>query len=116
MNEPMWELPITREHRVAVTSKVADLTNSSSSDRFGGASQAAAFLEAFVEKNTKWCHIDIAGPSNVNNLGTGFATSTILNYLYKENEKVLTEIIDSNEVPLDDIRIKPLDNAMNKYI
>jgi len=31
--------------------------------RYGGASTAAAFLLCFVEKGTKWAHIDIAGPA-----------------------------------------------------
>ncbi len=58
--EPIWHLPIMEEHREAMKSKVADLTNSGK-ERYGGASTAAAFLENFVEKNTEWVHLDIAG-------------------------------------------------------
>lgn len=30
----------------------------------GGASNAAAFLERFVDEGTKWVHLDIAGASH----------------------------------------------------
>jgi leucyl aminopeptidase len=33
---------------------------------YAGAGTAAAFLEKFVEKNTKWAHIDIAGTVMLN--------------------------------------------------
>lgn len=56
-----WELPIHRDFRKKMKSKVADLKNyDMGSGRYAGASKAAAFLENFVEKN-KWCHIDIGG-------------------------------------------------------
>jgi leucyl aminopeptidase len=59
--EDMWRLPITKEHKESVKGKSADISNSGKS-RYGGASQAAAFLERFVEPNVKWAHMDIAGP------------------------------------------------------
>lgn len=60
MNEHVWELPITDYIREKVrSSKVADLTNSTG--RAMGASGAAAFLEEFVEKDSQWVHLDIAG-------------------------------------------------------
>lgn len=56
-----WDLPIHRDFRKKMKSKVADLKNYDlGSGRYAGASKAAAFLEYFVEKN-KWCHIDIGG-------------------------------------------------------
>ncbi|MFH1534022.1 MAG: leucyl aminopeptidase [Nitrospirota bacterium] len=56
-----WELPIHRDFRKKMKSKVADLRNYDiGSGKYAGASKAAAFLENFVEKN-KWCHIDIGG-------------------------------------------------------
>lgn len=42
--------------------KFSDLNNNGKS-RYGGASNAAAFLENFVEKDVKWAHVDIAGPA-----------------------------------------------------
>lgn len=51
-----------QEHRDAMKSNVADLNNMGSS-RYGGACKAAAFLERFIDKSTKWAHLDIAGPA-----------------------------------------------------
>lgn len=71
-------------------SKTADLKNSEKG-RYGGASKGAAFLEYFIEKDTKWIHLDIAGPSQSASAdgvfsegATGFGTQLILKYLYNE--------------------------------
>lgn len=42
----------------------------------GGACKAAAFLENFVEKDVKWSHLDIAGPTGIIPIknATGFGT------------------------------------------
>ena len=87
--EPLWRLPIMDEHREAMKGKQSDLNNSGTK-RYGGASQAAAFLEKFVEKDVKWAHLDIAGPamrtaakppSCVNS--TGFGAQLLLDYITK---------------------------------
>lgn len=71
-------------------SKTADIKNSEKS-RYAGASKGAAFLEYFVEKDTKWIHLDIAGPAMCNSAyevycegATGFGTQLVLKYLYNE--------------------------------
>merc|ERR1712156_587868 len=53
--EEFWRLPITDEHRDTMKAGQADLNNMGKS-RFGGASQAAAFLENFVEEGVTWTH------------------------------------------------------------
>jgi len=55
-------------------SEVSDLN--SIGTPYGGASKAAAFLEYFVEKDVKWTHLDIAGPTGIipTKNGTGFGT------------------------------------------
>jgi leucyl aminopeptidase len=58
--EPVWQLPIFKEHREDMKSKFADLKNAGK-DRYGGASKAAAFLECFIDKDINWIHLDIAG-------------------------------------------------------
>ena len=60
--EPFWRMPITEEHREAMKSPYADLNNKGKTP-YGGASQAAAFLEKVIEKDVKWVHLDIAGPA-----------------------------------------------------
>lgn len=73
-------------------SKTADLNNKGSSP-YGGSSQAAAFLEKFIEKDIKWAHLDIAGPAMtkaakgpVSADGTGFGTSILLDYIWKQQK------------------------------
>ena len=59
--EDFWQLPIPKEMRAKLDSKVADL-RSTGGDRWGGALLAAAFLREFVTEGTRWAHLDIAGP------------------------------------------------------
>ncbi|MHB1692837.1 MAG: leucyl aminopeptidase [bacterium] len=66
--ERMWELPFDDNMKEKLQSPIADLKNVG--NRYGGAITAGMFLEEFVSDNTKWCHIDIAGPSFTK---TGFA-------------------------------------------
>ena len=56
--ESLWPLPVGEEYRELLRSEMADLNNIGG--RPGGASSAAAFLEAFTG-GLPWTHIDIAG-------------------------------------------------------
>lgn len=56
--EPVWELPLYREHFDQIRSDVADMKNSGG--RAGGAITAAALLARCIE-GVPWCHVDIAG-------------------------------------------------------
>ena len=60
--EQFWQLPIPKEIRPKLDSKVADI-RSVSGDRWGGALVAAAFLREFVPEGMPWAHLDIAGPA-----------------------------------------------------
>jgi leucyl aminopeptidase len=82
--EDFWQLPIPKETRGKLDSKVADL-RSVGGDRWGGALVAAAFLREFVPENTPWAHLDIAGPSfgdkaygYVSPGGTGVGVRTLI--------------------------------------
>jgi leucyl aminopeptidase len=88
--EQIWRLPIMDEHRETMKSSFADLNNKGKTP-YGGASQAAAFLERFVEKDVKWAHLDIAGPGMASAAkapvcanGTGFGTHLLIDYLTKQ--------------------------------
>lgn len=79
-HELAWELPIGPFFKKAIKGKVADIDNAGT--RSGGASAAAAFLEEFIEPNTKWVHCDIAGSATDNdNFGTGAMVRTTIQYL-----------------------------------
>ena len=83
--EDMWRLPLLPRLRDQLRSPIADMRNTG--ERFGGAITAGLFLKAFA-KDTPWVHVDIAGPADTNTVrpsqpkgGTGFAVSTIVEYL-----------------------------------
>ena len=62
INEPLVELPIIDKHLNKLESYVADIINvsfSCSADMI----MSALFMKQFINKNTKWIHIDIAGTS-----------------------------------------------------
>lgn len=84
--EKLWPMPLYDEFKEQLKSPIADLKNSGK--RLGGASTGALFIEAFVEEDTQWAHLDIAGvaylsePKNYHTtLATGFGVRLLLNYL-----------------------------------
>ena len=79
--EKVWEMPISSGYRKLIESKVADIKNSGG--RLAGASTAAAFIEAFIEKDTKWIHLDIAGTATLEKKGaTGVMVKTFTELFY----------------------------------
>ena len=57
--ERTWRMPLDQTYHDQIKSRLADIKNTGG--RNGGACTAAAFLECFVEDDTPWIHIDIAG-------------------------------------------------------
>ena len=57
--ERVWQMPMDAEYDKLIDSSVADMCNLGG--RNAGSATAACFLQRFVEKKTKWAHIDIAG-------------------------------------------------------
>jgi leucyl aminopeptidase len=58
--DQVWAMPLDEKMPKRLKSRVADLANIASSPE-AGSSVAAAFIQAFVNDNTKWAHIDMAG-------------------------------------------------------
>ena len=56
--EPLWRLPLGKEYRKQLDSKVADIKNTGG--KAAGAITAAEYLQSFVG-DTPWAHLDIAG-------------------------------------------------------
>ncbi len=56
--EPVWRLPLNKNYKKQIESKVADIKNTGG--RPGGTITAAAYLSNFVGQ-TPWAHLDIAG-------------------------------------------------------
>lgn len=89
--EPVWELPLVKEYRDDIKSKVADIKN------IGGGREAGSiigglFLQEFVG-DTPWVHLDIAGPAYLEREfpavpyltygGTGLMVRSLLTFLKK---------------------------------
>ena len=60
-HERCWRLPLPDDYKELIKSDFADIKNLSSS-KWGGAITAALFLSEFTG-DTRWAHIDIAGPA-----------------------------------------------------
>jgi len=60
-NENVWRLPLGEEYDRDINSSRADMQNIGV--RYGGSITAAQFIQRFIENNTPWAHLDIAGVS-----------------------------------------------------
>ncbi|MDM8553087.1 leucyl aminopeptidase, partial [Desulfobacterales bacterium HSG2] len=60
-HERCWRLPLPEDYKESLKSEIADMNNIADLDG-GGAITAALFLSEFAG-DTRWAHIDIAGPS-----------------------------------------------------
>lgn len=58
--EDLWELPVGDEYDEMINSPIADMKNIGP-ERQAGTITAAAFIKRFVENDTPWAHLDIAG-------------------------------------------------------
>jgi leucyl aminopeptidase len=56
--ERLWPMPLSDEYRDDVKSDIADIKNAAG--RQGGAIYGAAFIDAVVNPETEWAHLDIA--------------------------------------------------------
>ncbi len=86
VHEESWRMPIVDYHRDLIKHKLGDITNSSGKSE-AGSSQAAAFLENFVEPGTKWIHLDIAGTTIVACEATGYGARLLVQYAHKYASK-----------------------------
>jgi leucyl aminopeptidase len=92
--EKFWRMPLDPAYKKEMVSEIADLRNLGSLGRYGGACSAAGFLEHFIEEDTKWAHIDIAGTAwwksdapTTPKGGTGFPVRALNDLIEKHFEK-----------------------------
>ncbi len=57
--EHVWRMPLAPEYDKMIDSKFADMKNIGG--RWAGSITAAQFLQRFVEDDTPWAHLDVAG-------------------------------------------------------
>jgi len=87
--EKVWRMPLGAEYDKLIDSKNADIKNIGG--RWGGSITAAQFLQRFIEGDTPWAHLDIAGtamgsPESETNKswGSGFGVR-LLDELVRKN-------------------------------
>jgi leucyl aminopeptidase len=87
--ERVWQLPLDPFYDKMIRSKIADMKNIGGAN--SGAITAAQFLKRFIEKDTVWAHLDIAGVAwqdgeqkpTIPSWGTGWGVR-LLNRLMRE--------------------------------
>lgn len=82
VDEKLWQLPMDEVFDKWIDSPIADMQNLGKRG-VAGTSTAAAFLQRFVHKTTKWAHLDIAGCEcdEKTKLSTAFGVQLLLNYI-----------------------------------
>ncbi len=88
--ERVWQLPLDPFYDKMIRSKIADMKNIGGAN--SGAISAAQFLKRFIENDTVWAHLDIAGVAwqdgeqkvQIPSWGTGWGVR-LLNRLVKEH-------------------------------
>jgi len=88
--ERVWQLPLDPFYDKMIKSKIADMKNIGGPN--SGAITAAQFLKRFIEKDTPWAHLDIAGVAwqdgeqkpTIPSWGTGWGVR-LLNRMVKEH-------------------------------
>jgi len=84
VDEHLWQLPMNSEYDKWINSSVADMQNIGKRG-FAGTATAAAFLQRFIQKSTKWAHLDIAGceSDEKTKLSTGFGVMLLHDFICK---------------------------------
>ncbi len=87
--ESYWRLPLPKSYKKHIESEIADMRNIGEAGA-AGAISAGLLLQEFVGE-TKWAHLDIAGPARSDKDsgifakgGTGFGTRTLIRWLTKQ--------------------------------
>lgn len=92
--EKLWRMPLDPQWRKDCESALADIKNTGAPGRLAGACAGAAFLEFFIEQETAWAHLDIAGTAwldsdkpNRPKGGTGFGVRLLDRFTALHYEK-----------------------------
>jgi leucyl aminopeptidase len=80
VGEKWWELPLDDDYFEHLKSNCADMKNVGG--RFAGSITAGLFLKQFIKKDTRWMHLDMAGPVWHDSHGaTGFGAGTLATWV-----------------------------------
>lgn len=92
-NEALWRMPLDKAFKDDMEGTISDIQNMSKSGRGGGSCTAAGFLSYFIENDTPWAHLDIAGTAwtkadkdTVPKYGTGFGVRLLDRFICDHHE------------------------------
>lgn len=90
-DERVWRMPLDEVWKKDMEGTISDVQNMAKSGRWAGSCTAAGFLWHFIEKDTPWAHMDIAGTAWIKSdrditpkYGTGYGVR-ILDRFVSEN-------------------------------
>jgi leucyl aminopeptidase len=92
-----WSLPLYDEYDEQLKSNFADMGNIGG--REAGTITAACFLKRFIENDTPWAHLDIAGTawtSGAKKGATGRPVPLIMQYLVNQSQKAAAETAETD--------------------
>ena len=84
VEQKMWRMPVGGRAALSLQSEIADLKHTGGRP---GASVAASFLQAFVDKGRPWAHLDIAGTASYGNTATGYGVRLLDRFVSDNFEK-----------------------------
>lgn len=86
--DEVWLMPIHRKNiEIIRTAELADISNAPLKANHGGSSQAAAFLNEFVDQSINFIHLDIGGTGVLDNRATGVMVKGLIDYLIQISNK-----------------------------
>ena len=92
--EKLWRMPLDEVWKKDMESNISDVQNMAKSGRWAGACTAAGFLWHFIEDDTPWAHMDIAGTAWIKSdkditpkYGTGFGVRVLDRFIADHYER-----------------------------
>lgn len=76
-------MPLRASYAEKIKGKIGDLKNATVGYSFAGSITAALFLQNFVDKQTRWMHLDIAGTgwNFTENVATGWGVASLIDFI-----------------------------------
>ncbi len=93
-DEKLWRMPLDKIWKDEMDGTISDIQNMAKSKCGAGSATAAGFLWNFIEEDTKWAHMDIAGTAWIKSdkditpkYGTGFGVRVLDRFIADNYEE-----------------------------
>ena len=86
-DEAVWAMPLHGDYKDMIKGTLGDIKNIGG--KGAGSITAALFLQEFVEKDTRWAHIDMAGPvwDSAGGKPTGYGVKLLVDFLLNQQQQ-----------------------------